>query len=433
MAVRGFDIGGMFQRSGGRIGANIGAGASAMGAGLEGMFTGIREGLKERQGIVDAEKAQQEFQQILAANQNNPDVLRTKGQEMMTSRDPNMQRIGKMLVDEAVRLTALQTAKEEKGTAQGIQGGLSAITQAAARGIPLSSDKEPDLREAVGSIINLGGTQEQITSAYEAGVDMAKGAKPKTSVISAGGALVSDTGEVLYERPFRPEAAPASKGIKTVERKDGSVSVIDADDGSLISTLPPPDTTNASQEASLNLIAQTTGFIKDVDKLMDPGFFETGLIGQATAGLGGTPAYDREKELLSIRARLGFDQINEMKRLAAESGASGTGLGQISNIEFMSLQSTIDAIYVGMSAEAQNEALTAIKKHLLNVQKLASGVAPADAIDWSAPEYKAVGYHKDPETKNVYYAPEGKNGTVYKLVDGKFVKLGAYLGSTSVE
>lgn len=75
MAVRGFDVGGMFQRSGGRIGANIGAGAAAMGAGLEGMFTGIRGGLKERQERLDAEKAQQQFQQILAANQNNPDVL----------------------------------------------------------------------------------------------------------------------------------------------------------------------------------------------------------------------------------------------------------------------------------------------------------------------------------------------------------------------
>ena len=147
----------------------------------------------------------------------------------------------------------------------------------------------------------------------------------------------------------------------------------------------------------------------------------------------GTSAYDRDKELLSIRARLGFDQINEMKRLAAESGASGTGLGQISNIEFTSLQSTIEAIYIGMSKEAQNKALEAIKKHLLNVQQLASGVAPADAIKWDTPEYKAVGYHQDPKTKAVFYAPNGSNGTVYKLVDGKFVKLGAYLGSTRVE
>jgi len=431
--ARGSNIGSILAQSGLAGGQNIAQAYQQLGRGVGGMFTGVAGALERRQEKRRAQSAEEQFQQILGAYENNPEELRRQGLLAQQSSDPNLQRMGQMLITEATRVQGIQTAKAEKGTAQGIQGGLSAITQAAARGIPLSSDKDPDLREAVGSIINLGGTQAQIMDAYQAGVDMAKGAKPKTSVISAGGALVSDTGEVLYERPFKPEDAPASKGIKTIERKDGSVTVIDADDGSLISTLPPPDTSDANQEASLNLIAQTTGFIKDVDKLMDPGFFETGLIGQATAGLGGTPAYDREKELLSIRARLGFDQINEMKRLAAESGASGTGLGQISNIEFMSLQSTIDAIYVGMSAEAQNEALTAIKKHLLNIQKLASGVAPADAIDWSSPEYKAVGYHKDPETGNVYYAPDGKNGTVYKLVNGEFVKLGAYLGSTSVE
>jgi hypothetical protein len=408
----------------------MGQAFSQFGRGIEGMLGGVAGGIAAREERKNAESAQQQFDQILGAYQNNPDALRTSGQQMMTNRDPNMQRLGKMLVDEANRVEGVQKAKAEKGTAQGIQGGLSAITQAAARGTPLEQ-----LQEAVGSVINLGGTQAQIMSAYQAGVDLAKGKQTETVSVSPGGALVEKgTGKVLYERPFKPEAAPASKGIKTVERKDGSVSVIDADDGSLISTLPPPDTTNASQEASLNLIAQTTSFIKDIDALMDPSFLEAGIPGAVLSTVyPGSGAYDREKELLSIRARLGFDQINEMKRLAAESGASGTGLGQISNIEFMSLQSTIDAIYVGMSAEAQNKALQNIKKHLLNVQKLASGVAPADAIDWSTPEYKAVGYHKDPETKNVYYAPEGKNGTVYKLVDGQFVKLGAYLGSTSVK
>ena len=249
-------------------------------------------------------------------------------------------------------------------------------------------------------------------------------AKPVS--LSPGGALVSPTGEVLYERPFKPQAPAASKGIKTVERDDGSVSVLDADTGDLISTLAPTGAKDeVSQESSLNLIAQTTGFIQEIDELMDPGFTESGFIGGVAQSIPGTAAYDREKELLSIRARLGLDQINEMKRLAAESGASGTGLGQISNIEFMSLQSTIDAIYTGMSGEAQNKALENIKKHLLNVQKLASGVAPADAIEWDRPEYKAVGYHKDPETGMVFYAPDGFNGTRYKLVDGKFVKIGA--------
>jgi len=103
MAVRGFDVGGMFQRSGGRIGANIGAGAAAMGAGLEGMFTGIRGGLKERQERLDAEKAQQQFQQIMGAYGNNPAELRKQGLLAKSSGDENLQRIGEMLIAEANR------------------------------------------------------------------------------------------------------------------------------------------------------------------------------------------------------------------------------------------------------------------------------------------------------------------------------------------
>jgi len=367
------------------------------------------------------QRSQAEIQELLQQHANNPAKLQQLANEYRAK--------GNTEAATAFTTAATQaTAKATAGQQRGAQGGLMAITQAAARGVPLA-----DLQEGVRSVLAQGGTQADVMQAYQAGVDMKAGAQGKPVNVPAGGALVSPTGEVLYERPFKPEAPAAGKGIKTVERKDGSVSVLDADDGSLISTLPPPGKGEGNQEASLNLIAQTTQFIGEIDKLMDPGFTETGFVGGVTAAVPGTPAYDREKELLSIRARLGFDQINEMKRLAAESGASGTGLGQISNIEFMSLQSTIDAIYTGMSGEAQNKALTNIKKHLLNVQKLASGVAPADAIEWERPEYKAVGYHKDPETGTVFYAPDGPQGTVYKLVDGKFVKLGAYLGSTRVE
>jgi hypothetical protein len=426
-----YNTGGMLATTGLNVGQLIGGGFADLGAGIGTGVGGMMTRRRERQG---AQNAQQQFQQIVGAYKDDPVGMMREAQKAKLDPDTNIQQMGDMLMEEAQRLTASQKTKEEKGTAQGIQGGLSAITQAAARGIPLA-----DLQEGVRSVINLGGTQPQIMSAYEAGSKIAKGEKPETVSGTPGTQFLKrdpTTGKLVVEAevPFKPEAAPASKGIKMQERDDGSLTIVDADDGSLISTLPPIENGDeAKRDASLSLIAQTTSFIKDVDELMDPGFFETGLIGQATAGLGGTPAYDREKDLLSIRARLGFDQINEMKRLAKESGASGTGLGQISNIEFMSLQSTIDAIYVGMSAEAQNKALESIKKHLLNVQRLASGIAPADAIEWEKPEYKAVGYHKDPETGNVYYAPDGKNGTVYKLVDGKFVKLGAYLGSTSVE
>ena len=401
-----YNVGGMLAQAGQTIGQQIGAPIREIGTGIGGMLAGRQQKQREQE-------AAKESQRLLQQYANNPAQLNALGQKYaMEGNDA----LSKVFFEAAKQATAKETAGQQRG----IQGGLTAITQAAARGVPLEQ-----LQEGVRSVIAQGGTQADIMSAYKAGVDMKAGAQGKPVNVPAGGALVSTTGEVLYERPFKPEAPAAGKGIKTVERKDGSVSVLDADDGSLISTLPPPGKGEGDQEASLNLIAQTTQFIGEIDKLMDPGFTETGFIGGVTAAVPGFPAYDREKELLSIRARLGFDQINEMKRLAAESGASGTGLGQISNIEFMSLQSTIDAIYTGMSGEAQNKALTNIKKHLLNVQKLASGVAPADAIEWERPEYKAVGYHKDPETGTVFYAPDGRNGTIYKLVNGKFVKVGA--------
>ena len=371
------------------------------------------EGVGALPGMMMAEesrvKSQAEVQKLLQQYANDPAQLMAMSQKYAAGGNKEA---AELFQDAATRATA----KNDTNLQRGAQVSLMAITQAAARGVPLA-----DIQEASNTVIAQGGTQAQIMEAYEAGAS----GKQKPVTLSAGAALVNPvSGEVIAERGFKPET-PDNKGIKTVERDDGSVLILDANNGSLISTLDPPGKGTGDRDAALNLIAQTTGFIQDVDSLMDPGFFETGLIGQATAGLGGTPAYDREKELLSIRARLGFDQINEMKRLAAESGASGTGLGQISNIEFMSLQSTIEAVYTGMSADAQNKALAGIKKHLLNVQRLASGIAPAKAIEWSKPEYKAVGYHQDPETKMVFYAPDGPNGTRYKLVDGKFVKIGA--------
>jgi|DEB0MinimDraft_6_1074348.scaffolds.fasta_scaffold33092_2 hypothetical protein len=198
-----YDIGGMLARSGQTVGQAIGGGFADLGTGIG---TGIGGMLTRRREKQAEQNAQQQFQQILEENKNNPDAMRVKGQKLMTSNDPNMQRIGKMVVDEAIRLTALQTTKEEKGTAQGIQGGLSAITQAAARGTPLEQ-----LQEATRSVVNLGGTQDQIISAYKSGVDLAKAGKPEGFTMTPGSIRyepdpTSPTGfRQVAEAPFKEE------------------------------------------------------------------------------------------------------------------------------------------------------------------------------------------------------------------------------------
>lgn len=326
-----------------------------------------------------------------------------------------------------------QMAAEKKAQMAGLEAsGVAATEKAEAQREELILRKAIEVATSTNDTAALQALQVKALDPREYLSSLATRGAAKPITLSAGAGLYDETGKLLAERGFKPEAGP-KRGIKTVTRDDDSIVVLDDSTGEQISVIPPPGKGEGDRDAALNLIAQTTSFIQDIDELMDPSFTETGFIGGMSSMVPGTPAYDREKELLSIRARLGFDQINEMKRLAAESGASGTGLGQISNIEFMSLQSTIDAIYTGMSGDAQNKALQAIKKHLMNVQQLASGIAPADAIKWDAPEYKAVGYHQDPKTKMVFYAPNGPDGTRYKLVNGKFEKVGVYLGTLTVE
>lgn len=99
-----YNVGGMLASAGQNIGQSIGGGISGISTGLSGMLTRRAEKRKEQ-------SAQEQFQQILGAYQNNPDALRAEGQKMMASSDPNLQRMGQMLMNEAVRVQGVRTAQ----------------------------------------------------------------------------------------------------------------------------------------------------------------------------------------------------------------------------------------------------------------------------------------------------------------------------------
>jgi len=132
MAVRGFDVGGMFQRSGGRIGANIGAGAAAMGAGLEGMFTGIRGGLKERQERLDAEKTAEKLAGIYAPVTQEgakSTQLFQAAQQLMSM--PNKTKEAMALLEQA---RAMQITEQSKASLQKRKEAMA--TRAVSLGLP---------------------------------------------------------------------------------------------------------------------------------------------------------------------------------------------------------------------------------------------------------------------------------------------------------
>jgi len=113
------------------------------------------------------EQRQAEIQELLQQHANNPAKLQQLANQYRAQGNE----------DAATAFTnaATQaTAKETAGQQRGVQGGLAAITQAAARGVPLEQ-----LQEGMRSVITQGGTQADIMSAYKAGVDLAKGDEPK--------------------------------------------------------------------------------------------------------------------------------------------------------------------------------------------------------------------------------------------------------------
>lgn len=359
------------------------------------------------------QRSQAEIQELLQQHANNPAKLQQLANEYRAQ--------GNAEAAQAFTTAATQaTAKETAGQQRGAQGGLMAITQAAARGVPLA-----DLQEGVRSVLAQGGTQPDIMKAYEAGVAIRTGSGDKFTTVPAGSAVVRQTPEgnveEVYRARFKPQEAPKTN-FKYMERNDGSIMVLA--DGQVLQTIPPPEKVG-NQSAAINTIQKSVYMQREIAKLVDVDeFWEEGVVGKTLASVwAGSDAYDRDRDIMNIKANLGLEQINEMKKLAAESGASGTGLGQVSNIEFMSLQSTVDSLDVGMSAEAQVEALQNIDRHLKVIQKLASGVAPEDAINWESADYKASGYHKDSVTGKVFFAPDGRNGTVYELQNGSFIKI----------
>lgn len=420
--ARGYDIGGMLARSGQAQGQQMGQAYSQLGQSIGGMFGGIAGTLAKREERKKAESAQQQFQQILGAYQNNPDALRAEGQKMMASSDPNLQRMGQMLMNEAVRVQGVQTAKTEKGTAQGLQGGLSAITQAAARGISLEK-----LQDAVGSVVNLGGTQAQIADAYQKGVDIAKGAKPKTSVISAGGALISDTGEVLYERPFKPEAAEAPKVsfVKTKDDKqvlvfEGSdlVNTIEVD-GDTDEEIAARDFVSGSATATLKTVREALETLDESYLGVDPG----GISGSVTAMLPGSPAHElMTSTYVTIAGKEALDEINRMKAEAAKFGSRGTGLGQVTQIEFAALQGNLAKLNTGLTVERQKDLLRKIEQKLISARRIASGENPIDVIDFNDPLYIEAGYVR--EGGEVYYFAPGGKEFIYDRNKEAFVPVG---------
>lgn len=93
--------------------------------------------------------------------------------------------------------------------------------------------------------------------------------------------------------------------------------------------------------------------------------FTTGWVGARLRGVEGSPAFDLDRTIDTIKANLGFEALSQMR---AESPTGGA-LGNVTEIELRMLQAVIDSLDSAQSAPQLEEALTGVQRYLTGRQQ----------------------------------------------------------------
>jgi hypothetical protein len=108
----------------------------------------------------------------------------------------------------------------------------------------------------------------------------------------------------------------------------------------------------ASQEAKLKNLEKTID-----NAIKNSGFWSTGIMAQMTSGVGGTPAKNLAATLDTVKANMGFDELQEMR----DNSPTGGALGQVAVQEIQYLQSVIASLDQAQSNEQLKRNLETIK------------------------------------------------------------------------
>jgi hypothetical protein len=141
----------------------------------------------------------------------------------------------------------------------------------------------------------------------------------------------------------------------------------------------PKDTTPKDNARAAGAIQKADIVIGKVDEAMkNVGFSSTGLTGTVMGMVPGTKAYDLDKTIDTIKANLGFTELQAMR----DASPTGGALGQVAIQELAMLQSTVASLEKGQSEDQLRKGLGQVRTHFQNwknavQQAQAGGTTPA--------------------------------------------------------
>jgi len=145
---------------------------------------------------------------------------------------------------------------------------------------------------------------------------------------------------------------------------------------------PDPTVVAAAQDEKIGRIR---GALKEADELIGP--TTTGVIGEVASRVGGTKARDLAGKLETIKANLGFDELQKMR----DASPTGGALGQVAVKELIALQATVASLDQGLSPTELKKSIKKIEQHYNAwyeaVLKARSGAQPAAAASPNAKLY----------------------------------------------
>lgn len=130
-----------------------------------------------------------------------------------------------------------------------------------------------------------------------------------------------------------------------------------------------------ARTAAENAVGKAGIIINRVDEaLRNTGVTTTGFIGSQVGKIPGTPAYDLQKTIDTIKANIGFEELQAMRQASPTGGA----LGQVAVRELDMLQAVLGNLDHRQSREQVESNLRAIRQHFTNWQQTMQAAA-ADA------------------------------------------------------
>lgn len=127
-------------------------------------------------------------------------------------------------------------------------------------------------------------------------------------------------------------------------------------------------------ENTRNLVTGIDRVIGTVDRAMTEadGLLATGFVGQIAGQIAGTPAYNLQRRVETIKANLAFDALQQMRAASPTGGA----LGAVSERELNLLESSIENLDPGQGAEVLKQNLANIRDHYNKWKQTLLGVNP---------------------------------------------------------